>query len=274
MIICADAQKIPLPDESVHLIVTSPPYNLGKDYGTRRDTLTYHKFFDWLYECSWEFNRVLVPGGRLCLNIPLDINLQFDDEGKKKSNKQPFYHHVMWRILVNTPPNWTHPTPDAWIYNTTIMWNEGNTSRLTAWGSYRSPSDPWVNTAAEMILVLSKHTRKRDVPDGYEHDIYQNEFISWVKGVWTFPGASAKAIGHPAPFPVELPYRCIRLYSMVGDVVLDPFCGSGSTGVAAARTNREFIGLDINPQFCKLAEERIAKNSAVLARVDGKVVND
>lgn len=108
-----------------------------------------------------------------------------------------------------------------------------------------------------MIVVLSKETRKRKVPYIYEHDIYQREFLQWVKGLWVFPGESAKRIGHPAPFPVELPYRCMKLYSLTTDTVLDPFCGSGTTGVAAKATGRNFIGLDLSHEFCNMAARRI-----------------
>jgi site-specific DNA-methyltransferase (adenine-specific) len=256
MIVQADASLLPIPDNSVHLIVTSPPYNLGKDYGTRRDDRTYHEYLDWLSYCTLEMYRVLVDGGRVCINIPLDINLQFDTNGRKQSNKQPFYHHLLWRIINRYIPGST-TTGVPGVYNTTVVWLEGNTSRMSAWGSWMSPSDPWINTAAEMILVLSKGTRKRKLPYTYQHDIYQREFLQWVKGLWTFPGESSKRIGHPAPYPVELPYRCIRLFSMVGDTVLDPFMGSGTTGVAAKHTNREFIGVDINPEYCTMAEKRI-----------------
>lgn len=239
-----DARALPLADESVHLIVTSPPYNLGKDYGTARDDQTYDAYMAQLQNWASEWARVLVQGGRLCLNIPLDINLSFD--GGSKSKKRPFLADATSVLLDD----------ERWLYNTTILWLEGNVSRRTAWGSWLSASDPWVNTAAEAVLVLSKNTRKRD-GKGRVSNMTREEFMDWTLGLWAFGGESAKRIGHPAPFPEELPRRLISLFSFVGDTVLDPFMGSGTTLKVARDRGRVAVGVDIESAYCELALRRL-----------------
>ena len=234
-----------LKPDSVHLIVTSPPYNLGKDYGTARDDATYHQYLDWVVSWCRQLWRVLEPGGRLCLNIPLDINLSFDAGGKRVTRKQPVLADFTHR-LVNE---------EGWLYNTTILWLEGNISRRTAWGSWLKASDPWVNTAAEAVLVLSKQKRKRD-GRGKHTEISREEFMEWTLGLWEFRGETSKRWGHPAPFPEELPRRLIRMFSFTDDVILDPFLGSGTTCRAAKDLGRRSIGVEIDPGYCQVAAER------------------
>jgi site-specific DNA-methyltransferase (adenine-specific) len=236
-----------LADGSVQLIVTSPPYNLGKDYGTARDNETYDRYLDWVVSWCKEMWRVLESGGRLCLNIPIDINLSFDEGGKRRTQKRPVLADFTHR-LVND---------EAWIYNTTILWLENNISRRTAWGSWLKASDPWVNTAAEAVLVLSKETRKRD-GRGKTSTIGRDEFMESVLGIltWEFRGENSKKWGHPAPFPEELPRRLIELFSFKEDVVLDTFLGSGTTCRAAKDLGRRSIGVEIDERFCKVAARR------------------
>jgi len=231
--------------DSVHLVVTSPPYNLGKDYGTARDDATYHQYLDWVESWCSELWRVLEPGGRLCLNIPLDINLSFDAGGKRVTQKRPVLADFTHR-LVNE---------QGWTYNTTILWLEGNISRRTAWGSWLKASDPWVNTAAEAVLVLSKQKRKRD-GRGKQTDINREEFMDWTLGLWEFRGETSKRWRHPAAFPEELPRRLIRMFSFTDDVILDPFLGSGTTCRVAKDEGRRSIGVEIDPGYCAVAAER------------------
>jgi site-specific DNA-methyltransferase (adenine-specific) len=231
--------------DSIQLVVTSPPYNLGKDYGTARDNTTYQSYLEWVDAWMAELRRVLEPGGRVCLNIPLDINLAFDPAGKRGISKQPVLADFT-ELLVRKR---------GWIYNTTILWLEGNVSRRTAWGSWLSASDPWVNTAAEAILVLSKDTRKR-IGKGHVSDVSREEFMDWTLGMWEFHGQSPREFGHPAPFPPELPYRLIKLFSFTDDTVLDPFVGSGTTTWVAKTLGRKSIGVDIDPSYCEVAANR------------------
>jgi site-specific DNA-methyltransferase (adenine-specific) len=242
----ADSKNLSfLKSDSVHLVVTSPPYNLGKDYGTARDDATYHQYLEWVTAWCRELWRVLEPGGRLCLNIPLDINLSFDAGGKRVTQKRPVLADFTHR-LVNE---------EGWLYNTTILWLEGNISRRTAWGSWLKASDPWVNTAAEAVLVLSKERRKRD-GRGKQTVISREEFMDWTLGIWEFRGETSKRWGHPAPFPEQLPRRLIRMFSFTDDVVLDPFLGSGTTCRAAKDLGRRSIGVEIDERYCKVAATR------------------
>lgn len=237
-----------IPEKSIQLVVTSPPYNLGKDYGTARDNTTYHNYLKWVLTWAQELYRVLEPGGRLCLNIPLDINLSFDEGGKRETVKQPVLADFT-QLLAREM---------GFVYNTTILWLEGNVSRRTAWGSWLSASDPWVNTAAEAILVLSREHRKRN-GKGHKSDVTRDNFMKWTLGLWAFSGQSTAAYGHPAPFPEELPSRLIQLFSFVDDVVLDPFLGSGTTCRVAQTLGRSSIGVEIDPRFCKVAANRCSQ---------------
>lgn len=245
-----------LPAGSVQLVVTSPPYNLGKDYGTARDDATYHEYLDWVARWSRELWRLLEPGGRLCLNIPIDINLTFDEGGLLKKRKQPVLADVTHR-LVNE---------GGWLYNTTILWLERNISRRTAWGSWMSASDPWVNTAAEGVLVLSKGRRRRD-GRGKTTEISREEFMEWTLGIWEFNGATTKRHRHPAPFPEELPRRLIKLFSFREDTILDPFLGSGTTCRVAKNLGRRSIGVEIDPGYCAVAAERCGPETSPNGRV-------
>ncbi|HLI28996.1 MAG TPA: site-specific DNA-methyltransferase [Chloroflexota bacterium] len=239
-----------LPADSVQLVVTSPPYNLGKDYGTARDDATYQAYLAWCRTWCGELLRVLEPGGRLCLNLPLDINVSFE-AGRRRSAKQPVLADLT-SLLVREL---------GFVYNTTILWLEGNISKRTAWGSWLSAADPWVNTAAEAILVVSKGTRRRPAR-GRTSDIARDDFLDWTLGLWRFPGQNPREHGHPAPFPEELPRRLIQLYSFREDTVLDPFLGSGTTCCVAKRLGRRAIGVEIDPRYCAVAARRCRQLAA------------
>ncbi|MCC6176626.1 MAG: site-specific DNA-methyltransferase [Chloroflexi bacterium] len=239
-----------LPSESVQLIVTSPPYNLGKDYGTARDDTTYHGYLHWVETWSRELRRLLEPGGRLCLNVPLDINLRFDEGGQRRTHKQPVLADFT-RLLVEDL---------GFVYNTTILWLENNVSRRTAWGSWLSATDPWVNTAAEAVLVLSKDRRRRD-GRGRTSDMSRDDFLDATLGIWRFPGETTRRYGHPAPFPEALPRRLIQLFSFREDTVLDPFLGSGTTCRVAKSLGRRSIGVEIDPRYCEVSATRCREPS-------------
>jgi site-specific DNA-methyltransferase (adenine-specific) len=139
-----------------------------------------------------------------------------------------------------------------------IIWNKASSSSpSTAWGSWQSASNPVLRDVHEYILVFSKGTFRRDGRNR-ESTITRQEFLEWTKSVWTFPAVSAKKVGHPAPFPEELPHRLIQLFTFKGDVVLDPFAGSGTTCLAALLDGRGYIGYDTNPEYVALARQRIA----------------
>ncbi|MCD6594392.1 site-specific DNA-methyltransferase [bacterium] len=223
---------------SIDLIVTSPPYNVDIQYNSNDDKLSYEKYLnftkEWLSRC---FN-LLKDDGRFCLNIPLD---------KNKGGQQSVGADIT-QIVKNI----------GFKYHSTIIWNEGNISRRTAWGSWMSASAPYVIAPVELVLVLYKKSWKK-ISGSRISDITRDEFMEWTNGVWTFNGESKKRIGHPAPFPIELPKRCIKLFSYVDDTILDPFMGSGTTLIAAYMNNRKSIGIDIDEKYCKLALRRLTE---------------
>lgn len=222
--------------EFIDLIVTSPPYNVGIEYNSNDDYIDYDQYLEftsqWIENCyQWS-----LPSCRFLLNVPLDSN---------KGGR----HSVGADI--------TKIAQDiGWKYHSTIVWNEGNISRRTAWGSWLSASAPNVIAPVELILVLYKKewdkTRSKSISD-----ITRDEFLEWTNGIWTFNGESKKRIGHPAPFPRELPRRCIKLFSYVNDMVFDPFAGSGTTLLEAYSNNRRCVGLEIDEGYCDLATKRI-----------------
>jgi site-specific DNA-methyltransferase (adenine-specific) len=141
-----------------------------------------------------------------------------------------------------------------------IIWNKAaSASPSTAWGSWKSASNPTLRDVHEYILVFCKQTFKRQNPSKCPSTITRDEFLEYNKSVWDMPAESARKVGHPAPFPVELPRRLIQLYSFENEVVLDPFMGSGQTGIAAARSRRHFVGYEIDKTYASLANRRIQK---------------
>ncbi len=229
-------------NNSIDLIVTSPPYNVDVKYNTCDDNLSYEEYIEfskrWLSRCySW-----LKDDGRLCLNVPLD---------KNKGGQQS----VGADLTVVAKKI-------GFKYHSTIVWNEGNISRRTAWGSWISATAPYVIAPVELIIVLYKKEWKKTSGSRIS-DITKEEFIEWTNGLWTFPGESKKKVGHPSPFPIELPKRCIKLFSFVDDLVLDPFMGSGTTLIAAYLTNRRAIGIEIDPSYCELAKKRLIKEGKI-----------
>jgi len=140
-------------------------------------------------------------------------------------------------------------------YRDNITWNQLNSDNDTAWGSWCSASAPWLRHMTEAIIVAYKEEWKKQKKG--KSDLTRNEFLKFVLDLWDMPCANRKKIGHPAPFPEELPYRCIKLFSYVGDIVLDPFLGSGTTALVAVKLNRKFIGIEIVREYCELALERI-----------------
>lgn len=222
-----------LPDSSVHLMVTSPPYNVTKEYD---DDLTLDEYRTLLQRVFRETFRVLVDGGRACINV---ANL-----GRKPYI--PLHSYIIQDML------------DAgFSMRGEIIWDKGaSASPSTAWGSWRSASNPTLRDVHEYILIFCKGSFNR-VKGHRENSIDRDQFLEYTKSVWTFPAERAKAVGHPAPFPVELPRRLIELYTFKGDVVLDPFCGAGSSCIAAALAGRNYVGYEIKREYVDLAVRRI-----------------
>lgn len=227
----------------IDLIVTSPPYNVGIEYNSNNDELNYEQYLEfsekWMSNCyKWSNTQA-----RFCLNIPLDKN-----KGGHRSVGAD-----LTKIAQKV----------GWIYQSTIIWNEGNISRRTAWGSWMSASAPFVIAPVELIVILYKDQWKK-TNGTRKSDVTGEEFKDWTQGVWVFNGESKKRIGHPAPFPKELPYRCIKLFSYERDVIFDPFAGSATTLIVAQNCNRIGIGVEIDSEYSKLAKERILKETGSL----------
>ncbi len=229
-------------ENSIDLIVTSPPYNVDIQYNSHNDRMTYEDYLSfikaWLARCY----KLLKDDGRFCLNIPLD---------KNKGGQQSVCADIT-TIAKNV----------GWRYHSTIVWNEGNISRRTAWGSWLSASAPYVIAPVEVIVILYKKNWKK-TSGSQKSDISKQEFMEWTNGVWNFTGESKKRVGHPTPFPIELPRRCIKLFSFVGDTVLDPFLGSGTTLIASFLNNRKGIGVDIDKRYCDLAVKRLENEAKI-----------
>lgn len=237
-ILCKSSETMDqLPDNSIHLMVTSPPYNAQKEYD---QDLTLPEYLALLERVWREVYRVLVPGGRVCINV---ANL-----GRKPY--LPLHSFIIESMLGI-----------GFLMRGEIIWNKAaSASPSTAWGSWLSASNPVLRDVHEYILVFSK-TGFRRHRGNREDTLEKDDFLNWTKSVWEFPAVQAAKIGHPAPFPLELPHRCIQLYSFKEDIVLDPFAGSGTTCLAARLNGRRYVGYEINPDYCQLAETRLAASS-------------
>ncbi len=223
-----------IPDNSIHLMITSPPYNVGKEYD---NNLTLSEYEELLTAVFAESYKKLVTGGRACINI---ANI----------GRKPYVplHMMVINIMIKL----------GFLMRGEIIWDKSaSAGGSCAWGSWMSASNPVLRDYHEYILVFSKESYSKNKSQTKKDTISKEDFIQWTKSIWTFPAVNAKRIGHPAPFPVELPHRLINLYSYENDVVLDPFCGSGTTCLAAIENNRYYIGYDINKDYIDLSERRI-----------------
>ena len=229
-----------LPDDSIHLMVTSPPYNVGKEYD---DDLTLDEYLELLTTVFGEVHRKLVTGGRACINV---ANI----------GRKPYIplHAMITEIMLDL----------GFLMRGEIIWDKSASGGGScAWGSWMSASNPVLRDYHEYILVFSKDSYSKDKNQPKRDTIERDEFIEWTRSVWTFPAVNAKRIGHPAPFPIELPHRLINLYSYEDDVVLDPFCGSGTTAIAAIQNNRNYICYDIKGEYIDLAKKRISNQKFI-----------
>lgn len=227
-----------IPDNSIDLMITSPPYNVSKDYD---EDLSLDEYLDFLKNVFLETYRVLNFGGRACINI---ANL-----GRKPYIPLTAYLN---KIMVDI----------GFLMRGEIIWNKAaSASPSTAWGSWMSASNPTLRDVHEYILVFSKGDYKKTLTKEEkihkENTISKENFMEWTKSIWTFNAESAKRVGHPAPFPIELPYRLVQLFSYKDDIVLDPFLGSGTTAIASLESNRKFIGFETSEEYVELAQKRI-----------------
>ncbi len=234
-IYCSSSERMAeLPDRCVQLMVTSPPYNVGKDYDS---DLTLEEYLAFLKRVWGEVLRTLAPGGRACINI---ANL-----GRKPYI--PLHAFIIRDMLAL-----------GFYMRGEIIWDKAaSAAASTAWGSWRSAANPTLRDVHEYILVFSKDSFRRQPPSPQANTISREQFLEYTKSLWTFPAESARKVGHPAPFPIELPSRLIQLYSFANDVVLDPFMGSGQTALAALKAGRLYVGYELDSEYVELASRRL-----------------
>ena len=222
-----------LPDGCVSLMVTSPPYNVGKDYD---EDLSLDDYLGLLERVFTETYRVLEAGGRVAVNVA--------NVGRK-----PYLalnHHVAG-LLADI----------GFLLRGELIWQKAKSAGgSTAWGSWQSAKNPTLRDVHEYVVVACKESFRR-VREG-EDTIDRDDFLNATVSIWEIQPESARRVGHPAPFPVELPRRLIELYTFTGDLVLDPFMGAGTTAVAALDTGRHFVGFEVNPEYVSLATDRLA----------------
>lgn len=243
-----------LPDNSVALMVTSPPYFAGKQYeealGEGHIPANYVEFLAMLRDVFRESVRVLEPGGRVAVNV---ANL-----GRKP------YRSLSADVITILQDDL------GLLLRGEVIWQKGaGASGSCAWGSFQSAANPVLRDLTERVIIASKGrldravTRSRRKKLGLPHvdTIAKEEFMEATLDVWRIPPESARRVGHPAPFPVELPRRLVELYTYEDDLVLDPFMGSGSTAIAARRTGRHYVGFETDPTYAALARERIGREA-------------
>lgn len=222
---------------SVALMVTSPPYHVGKDYDTNE---SFDEYLELLYTVFAETFRVLEPGGRAAINVA--------GLGRKPYVSLSTYVDAIMLDIGYLPRG-------------EIIWQKAEgASGSCAWGTFQSPRNPVLRDIHEKVLVFSKGRFDRHPLKGKDKTISKEDFMEATLSVWKIPPASAKRVGHPAPFPVELPKRLINLYTFPGELVLDPFIGAGSTAIAAKQLGRHYVGYDNEPDYIKLALQRINDN--------------
>lgn len=237
-IICGDSAEVlaRLPDNCVDLIFTSPPYNFGLDYAEGQDDQRWDDYFHRLFQVLDQCIRVLKWGGRIAVNIqPL-----FSDYIPS--------HHIISNYFMDR----------RLIWKGEILWEKNNYNcKYTAWGSWKSPSSPYLKYTWEFIEVFCKGDLKAH-GERSRADISAEEFKKWVNAKWSIaPERNMNAFGHPAMFPEELANRVLKLFSFAEDLVLDPFAGVGTVPAVARKTGRRYVGIDISPEYCDTAKRRL-----------------
>ncbi len=236
-----------IPSNSIHLAITSPPYNVGKNYDNHNDSMNYQEYLNWLNEVWKETQRVLVPGGRFALNIaPTGIK-----------DFVPIHHDLTNQLRKL-----------GMKFRTEIIWYKQTMLKRTAWGSWKSPANPHIVPSWEYVLIFSKDGDKLY---GYlkNADISAEEFKEFSDGFWKIQPERQRN-GHPAPFPEDLIYRLIKFYSYKENIVLDMFGGTGTVAVVSYKTGRKFIHIDISKEYCETAKNRLEK---VKGEISQKKIN-
>jgi site-specific DNA-methyltransferase (adenine-specific) len=237
-IYCSDCRDVlpHIPDNCIDLVLTSPPYpgnnKMWGDLFKDSNILEAHKFLNFIWDLCIS---VLEDGGKLAINIA----------NTKRRPYIPNTHYIYAHLIDKIEPLGE------------IIWNKGYGQVGTAWGSFCSPSDPSLADQHEYILIFRKYG-ERQKPEVFDK-IPVHDFNSWRNSIWNIPPAKASEVNHIAPFPEAIPNRLITLYSFEGEVILDPFLGSGTTAYCAKKLGRKCIGIEIEPKYCQIAVERLSQ---------------
>jgi DNA modification methylase len=247
-ILCGDSVEVlkGIPSNSVDLVFTSPPYNFGLDYQKSEDGILWDEYFEKLFTVFSECIRVVKYGGRIIVNV------------------QPLFsdyipiHHIISNFFME----------NHLIWKGEILWEKNNYNcKYTAWGSWKSPSNPYLKYTWEFVEIFCKGGLKK-TGDKADADITADEFKKWVVARWSIgPERAMKKYGHPAMFPEDLVERVLKLFSFKNDIILDPFNGVGTTCAVAKRLERRYIGIDISEEYCKKAEARL-KSTQIQKQLD------
>lgn len=222
-------------DDTIDLIVTSPPYNIGIDYDVYDDNMSWKNYLDWTNQWLSECFRVLKPDGRICINHYINF---MDSQNKISRFPLMDIRNLQENIGFNV--------------HKLIVWDDITRRKQTAWGSWLSASAPYINTPYEGILISYKHQWKKTSKG--KSTINKKDFMEGVGGVWNIGTVRGKT---KACFPERLPELCINLLTYEGDLVYDPFSGSGTTPYVAKKLNRIYIGSEISEEYCKIANKRL-----------------
>jgi len=237
--ICDDCININkyVKDPIIDMVICSPPYNINlgnnkynkRPYDLYNDNKDHKDYIEWLMMKMVRLMPLLKDGARVCINI-----------GDGKNGKVPTHSDIIQRMTDNL----------GFLPVTIILWDKGSTSNRTAWGSFQSPLNPSFPRPFEYILVFAHKTHRKE-GDKEKITVSKEEFVKFSNGIWKFPGVKHEV--HPAVFPEELPYRLIQMLSYAGDLVVDPFCGIGTTLKVAKKLNRRWLGFDISKQYVDIA---------------------
>lgn len=239
-ILCGDCIEIMrgIPDKSVDLVITSPPYNCGIDYGIYKDDKPWEEYLKWCEEWLIELKRVLKNDGRLCLNILLEMGIE---NNKRRISPYAEFYALFKKVGLN-------------IFGSPY-WTDRHRGQHTAWGSWLSASAPYIYNPYEIIMLGYKNQWKKQGKG--RSTIEKEDFIEGCSGLWNLRTQTKELT--KANFHTDLPTMCIRLLSYENDLILDPFIGSGTTAVACKELGRRFISIELNPEYCAIAERRLSQ---------------
>jgi site-specific DNA-methyltransferase (adenine-specific) len=250
VIVRGDALRLPLADESVACVVTSPPYNVGMDYGDVTDLMSWAEYVELAMGACREMARVLVPGGRAWVNVMRTAPEELTNGTHSNGEPGKKGGHAIGR--VNLAGLWGAALEGAGLaYRDTVVWVQDSHDGACSWGSWEMPSAPNLRGDHEVILLFHKGPWLRTPPYGAEK--WRDKLGNWetlCRNVWTLQ-SNPHDSHHPAPFPAELPRRCIRLSTWPGEVVLDPFAGTGTTLRVAEQLERVPIGIELSRAYCE-----------------------